>query len=106
MHPSTYRPRVLLGGGLLLTLLLCCAPAGRGQEAVKGTAVIVPVGGSKQIQMSTKKRISLVENKSGKQNVVDIKTVLDDPTTINLIGQQPDVVTIELTDVDGKKETF
>jgi pilus assembly protein CpaC len=56
--------------------------------------------------MTTKKAIRQVENKSGKENVVSIRVLQGDPTTVLLIGQQPDLIQIELTDVDGKKETY
>src|SRR5437899_1225667 len=105
MHQSTCRPRVLLGGGVLLTLLLGFATGGQAQDA-KGTIIVVPIGGTKSLQMTTKKAIRTVDNKSGKENVVNIRTVQGDPTTVLLIGQQPDLIQIELTDVDGKRETY
>jgi pilus assembly protein CpaC len=98
-----FRP---LAGGVLAALLLCClAGPARAQDAMpRNSAIIVPLNGAMRLQMSTKKPISRVVNP--KENALNIRTVPGDPTTVLLIGQQPDVTTVELTDVDGKRETF
>jgi pilus assembly protein CpaC len=54
--------------------------------------------------MSNKQPISRVVNP--KENAVALRTVAGDPTTVLVIGQQPDVTRIELTDVNGRTETY
>jgi pilus assembly protein CpaC len=104
MHRTTCRFRSLAGGALLA--LLACAVAGlRSQDTLpRSAAVIVPLNGTIRLQMSNKKPISKVVNP--KENAVAIRTVQGDPTTVLLIGQQPDVTRIELTDIDGRTETY
>ncbi len=105
MHRSMRRP--LLTGGMIVALLVATWPGTlRSQElapAPKPSALIVPINGTVKLQMSTKKAIRTVTNP--KENAVNIRTVVGDPTTILVIGQQPDVTRIELMDVDGARET-
>src|SRR6516165_8167601 len=84
MHRNLFRPRWLWAGALL--------------------ALFVPINGTVRLQMSTKKPIRQVTNP--KDSAVNIRTVVGDPTTVLVIGQQPDVTRIELEDVDGKKEVY
>jgi pilus assembly protein CpaC len=104
MHRTLCRFRSLAGGALLA--MLACAVAGlRSQDALPRTAaVIVPLNGTIRLQMSNKQPISKVVNP--KENAVAIRTIPGDPTTVLLIGQQPDVTRIELTDVNGRTETY
>ncbi len=104
MHRTTCRFRSLAAGALLV-LLGCGLAATRSQDALPRTsAVIVPLNGTVRLQMSTKTPISRVVNP--KENAVNIRTVAGDPTTVLLIGQVPDVTRIELTDVNGRTETY
>lgn len=69
------------------------------------SAVIVPInGGPMRLQMSRKQKIKTVINP--KESAVSIRTVAGDPTTVLVIGQQPDVTHIQLEDTDGNKETY
>jgi pilus assembly protein CpaC len=68
------------------------------------SALIVPINGTIKLQMSKKQKIRTVTNP--KENAINIRTVVGDPTTILVIGQQPDVTRIELEDTDGNKETY
>jgi pilus assembly protein CpaC len=70
----------------------------------KPSALIVPINGTVKLQMSKKQTIRQVTNP--KDNAVNIRTVIGDPTTILIIGQQPDVTRIELEDTDGNKESY
>jgi len=90
--------------GTLIAVLVSGLPRSQAQDASRGSAVIVPIGGTVRLQMKTKKAIKTVINP--KDNVINIRTVAGDPTTILITGQQPDVTTIELTDVDNVKETY
>ncbi len=66
--------------------------------------MIVPINGTVKLQMSKKQKIRTVTNP--KENAINIRTVVGDPTTILIIGQQPDVTRLELEDTDGNKESY
>ena len=102
MHPTIGRTRSLLWGTLLL--LLMSGLAGYSQAQPPPPTILVPLGGTKDVQMTTKKAIKTAEAK--REGVVTIRPVLGDPTTIRLIGQAAETTTLELTDEDGKKETY
>jgi pilus assembly protein CpaC len=78
--------------------------AGPGLAQPPQPTILVPLGGAKDVQMTTKKAIKTADAK--REGVVSIRPVLGDPTTIRLIGQAADTTTLELTDEDGKKETY
>jgi len=105
MHRTNPKLRTLVWG-TLLALLVGGLPNSQAQEpaAGRGSALIVPIGGTVRLQMKSKKPIKTVVNP--KENVVNIRTVVGDPTTILITGQTPDVTTIELTDIDDRKETY
>jgi pilus assembly protein CpaC len=91
--------------GVLLALLACGVTGARAQDAVpRSSAVLVPLNGTVRLQMSNKAPIARVVNP--KENAVALRTVPGDPTTVLVIGQQPDVTRIELTDVNGRTETY
>jgi len=79
-------------------------PAPGQEPAPHASALIVPINGTIKLQMSKKQKIRTVNNP--KDNAINIRTVVGDPTTILIIGQQPDVTRIELEDSDGNKETY
>jgi pilus assembly protein CpaC len=91
------------GGTIVLLLAVCWGAAARAQEQ-RPSALIVPINGTVKLQMSTKKPIRTVTNPN--ENAVNIRTVVGDPTTVLVIGQQPDVTRIELRDADGNTETY
>jgi pilus assembly protein CpaC len=108
---------VLCWAGLPITFLLfvglALAPA---QEPIpaqptpaqptpaQANALIVPINGTVKLQMSKKQKIRTVTNP--KENAVSLRTLAGDPTTILVIGQQPDVTRIELEDTEGNKEVY
>ncbi len=103
MHRTTCLSRTLLWGTLLA--LLVSGPArSLAQDGLHPSAVIVGIGTTVRLQMKSKKPIKTVNNP--KDNVISIRTVAGDPTTILITGQTPDVTNIELTDVDDRKETY
>ena len=105
MRRSTRSLRFPLGGMLLALLVTAVAPAGFAQDVKTfSKAVIVPVNGAVVLQMSTKKPISRAV--TSKEGVVRLITVPGDPTTIRLIGLVADLARLELTDEDGKKESY
>jgi pilus assembly protein CpaC len=93
-----------LAGGILAALLVALPHGSRAQDLPRGAAVLVPLNGTLRLQMSTKRPISRVVNP--KENALTIRTIVGDPTTVLLVGQQPDVTQVEVTDVDGRKETY
>ncbi len=90
--------------GTLLALVVSGLAPVQGQQPGTGNALIVPIGGTVRLQMKSKKPIKTVINP--KDNVINIRTVVGDPTTVLITGQQPDVTQIELVDVDDAKETY
>jgi pilus assembly protein CpaC len=105
MHRTKSLRRALLGGLVLALLAGGLTSVSQAQDAGKlGSVVIVPLNGTNRLQMVSKKPIRNVN--VPKEGVVMVRTIAGDPTTILLIGQAPDVVRIELTDEDGKKETY
>ncbi len=65
--------------------------------------LIVPLGSTVKLQMSKKQKIKTVTNP--KENIISIRTLAGDPTTVLLTGQQDGVTHVELEDTDGNKET-
>ena len=96
-------PRLWLRIALVLLTRPALAPA---QEPTppSANALIVPINGTVKLQMSKKQKIKTVTNP--KENAIALRTLAGDPTTILVIGQQPDVTRIELEDVDGNKEVY
>lgn len=106
MHRNHNR-NALPWGGLFLALfaLAWVGIFALAQEpSAQPNALIVPVNDTVKLQMSKKQKIKTVINP--KENAVTIRTVVGDPTTILITGQQPEVTHIELEDTDGNKELF
>ena len=106
MHHTHFRPRNLLMGGLLLALFLVGRPDALTAQipGTSGSALIVPIGGTVPLHMTTKKAISLVKNT--KEEVLGIKTVPGDPSVVLLTGTTAGLTHVDLTDVDGKVEGY
>ena len=105
MHRTICRTRTLLGAALVALLAGLAGLPARAQVAgAPGSALIVPINGTVRLQMASKKPITKVENP--KDQVLSIRSVVGDPTTVLVTGQTPDVTTIKLTDVDGREETY
>jgi pilus assembly protein CpaC len=66
--------------------------------------IIVPIGGTVKLQMTTGKPIKTAT--VNVPDVVGIRTVLGDPSTLLLTGQQAGIAVLDLEDVDGKKEKY
>lgn len=105
MHRTISFWRFCVWGSLLALLGSGLAQAQIQQDiGGRSSALIVPIGGTVRLQMKTKKPIKTVTNP--KDNTINIRTVVGDPTTVLITGQQPDVTQIELIDIDDKKETY
>ena len=106
MHRTLCRPRNLLLGGLLIALLVSGRPDSLNAQipGTSGSSLIVPIGGTVPLQMSTKKAISLVKN--SKEDVLGVKTVPGDPKRVNLVGLAAGLSHVELTDEDNKVDSY
>jgi pilus assembly protein CpaC len=104
MHRTICPTRSLLAALLLALLAGSWPAAGRAQEARPAGRLIVPLNGTIRLQMTTRRPIRTVT--TPKENVVNIRPVPGDPTTVLIVGQQPDVTRIEMVDVNGRRETF
>jgi pilus assembly protein CpaC len=106
MHRTLCRPRNLLLGGLLIALLVSGRPESLNAQipGTSGSSLTVPIGSSVPLQMTTKKAISLVKNT--REEVLGVKTVQGDPKRVILIGKTAGVSHVELTDEDGKVESY
>jgi pilus assembly protein CpaC len=106
MH-RIFRRKSLPWEGLILALMGIIG-SGLGTQAQEPTPqlcpVIVPTNGTVRLQMSKKQKIKTVTNP--KENVVSLRTLDGDPTTILITGQTDDVTRIELEDTEGNKELF
>lgn len=102
MHPTFARTRSLFRGTLLLLVMSGFAAYCQAQPATP--TILVPLGGTKDVQMTTKKAITKAEAK--REGVIAIRPVLGDPTTIRLLGQAAESTALELTDADGKMESY
>ena len=67
-------------------------------------AVTVTIGGQVRFQMRTKKRIKEAFNEN--ERVVRVLADATDPSTLILIGQAAGTSRLELTDIDGAKESY
>ncbi len=102
MHRSNGRIRSLLWGTLLALTL--SGLAGYSQAQPLSTTVLVPLGGTKDLQMTTKKPIAKAEAK--RDGVISIRPIQGNPTTVRLLGQAAESTDLILTDADGKVETY
>ena len=93
-------------GSMVIALIVLTWPAlAPAQEpSPQPSALIVAINGTVKLQMSKKQKIKQVTNP--KENAIALRTLANDPTTILVIGQQPDVTRIELEDTDGNKEVY
>lgn len=67
-------------------------------------AVTVTIGGQVRFQMKSKKRIKEAFNEN--ERVVRVLADATDPTTLILMGQAAGTSRLELTDIDGAKESY
>jgi pilus assembly protein CpaC len=92
----------LLAGLLLASLPQTAARAQAPPATPSASALIVPINGTVQIQMSTKKRIANILN--SRDSVARTQPVIGDPTKILVTGLEAGVTHITLTDEDKKVE--
>jgi pilus assembly protein CpaC len=101
--------RFALGGVALLSLIACSSSFGQDKQPPtakvdRSGAIIVPLQGSVRLQMKNKKFIRSVF--FDRENVVQVLPDATKPDTVIVFGRGVGTVTLELTDVDGGKESF
>ena len=101
MHHTIGKTRSLLWGTVLAVAMTGLAGYCQAQPMA---TILVPLGGTKDVQMTTKKPIKQAVAK--RDGVISIRPVLGDPTTIRLIGEAAESTALELTDADNKVETY
>jgi len=74
-----------------------------GVVTARGTALIVPIGVSKTLQMKEKKPIQTAINE--KDNVASVRA-MDDPTTVLVVGKEAGTTHIKLVARDKTEETY
>jgi pilus assembly protein CpaC len=97
----------VLTGGLLLALAVSGFTAGSHAQGpptgTSGTALIVPINGTVRLKMKSGKPIKTVTVPV--PDIIQVRTMVGDPTMVLVTGVNPNVTRIELEDVDGNKET-
>jgi Flp pilus assembly secretin CpaC len=112
MHPKKFARVWAVAGLLAVGLMGLSGGVAAAQEkkdppmAVPGPsgAVTVNIGGQVRIQMKSKKRIKEAFNEN--ERVVRVLADATDPTTLILMGQAAGTSRLELTDIDGAKESY
>src|SRR6266851_5050365 len=113
MHPNNRGPGLRIGIVVLLGLLMIGGAAALAQEPAppprpdprggRNPALLIPIGGSQQLYMSTKKQISSVFL-TGEGVVRVAPGATNDHVVIS--GVSAGAVGLKLTDVDGKEEWY
>jgi pilus assembly protein CpaC len=108
MHRKKGEPRGLVWK-LILGLVLGCAASGEGtaQEAMppaKVQAVVVPINGTKPLQVSTKQPLKDVINQD--PNVARVSAMTDDPSRVLITGLKAGTTRVTLIDMRGAREAY
>jgi hypothetical protein len=73
-----------------------------GDLGPRSRPLVVPLGGTARLQLQSRLPIKIIV--PSRENVLKVDRVPGDPTTVRLTGRQAGVLTVELTDFDGRKE--
>jgi pilus assembly protein CpaC len=71
---------------------------------VRPATLIVPIGGTRPLQMKGRKIITRAENVN--ERVLEVRSVRDQPDTLLLLGKDAGTTRLTLTAQDGSTETF
>ena len=71
---------------------------------VRPSAIIVPIGGTRPLEMKGRKIITRAENVN--ERVLEVRSVRDRPETLLLLGKDAGTSRLTLTAQDGSTETF
>jgi pilus assembly protein CpaC len=66
--------------------------------------LVVPINGTKRVQIYTKRPIKKVDNP--KEQVARVQPIANEVTEVMVVGLEPGITRITLTDIDGKEESF
>jgi pilus assembly protein CpaC len=77
------------------------APSDTGTRPV---TIIVPIGGTRQLQLKSKQPITQAENLNEK--VLEVRTIRDMPEAVLLLGKDAGTTRLTLKGLDGTTETF
>lgn len=99
---------------LLLSLMLgepaatvvCAADNGAASPPSQGSPlnITVPIGGTKRLQLRSKKAI--VQAVNPKEGILLVSAMPGDPTSVMLTGREPGITTVTLTGEDKVPETY
>jgi pilus assembly protein CpaC len=106
MHQTNAVPRrgiwaVLLG---VLVCGLALPNLAAAQDGPPPPTLIVPINGTKKLQMTAKQLITTVQNQD--PNVARVSPIQDDPTSVLVTGLMAGTTRVVLTDKDKKNEAF
>ena len=106
MHPTKEGARrglwpVLLGALVCGVVLPNLAAA---QEGPPPPTLVVPINGTKKLQMTAKQLIVRVENQD--PNIARVSPIQDDPASVLVTGLMAGTTRVVLTDKDKKSEAF
>ncbi|NDH09863.1 MAG: hypothetical protein EBY16_09735, partial [Gammaproteobacteria bacterium] len=90
---------------MAMLIMACMAASLMGQDApplVKAPDYVIPIDFTIKIQMRSKKQIKLARTFDNK--ILEVKDVLNDPTSIDIKGLAEGVATLELTSIAGEIE--
>jgi pilus assembly protein CpaC len=79
------------------------APGAARPAAPRGNTIIIPVNGTQQLQMTTRRRIATVLNQ--KDTVARITPKPNDPTAVLITGLEPGITRVTLTDENNTQES-
>jgi pilus assembly protein CpaC len=105
--------RLLLAGGLSALLAVGSASAQErvqpptpapGDAGVRPNVIIVPIGGTRPLQMKGKKIITRADNIN--ERVLEVRSVRDQPDTLLLLGKDAGTTRLTLIAQDGTTEVF
>lgn len=72
--------------------------------AMRGNMLIVPIGASRRLQMSTRQPIETVVNE--RENVASVAPVPNDPTSVTVTGREAGLTHLTLTGADKSVERY
>jgi Flp pilus assembly secretin CpaC len=87
---------------MAMMIMVCSVASLMGQPLVKGPDFSIPVDFTIKIQMKSKKSIKLARTFDNK--ILEVKDVLNDPTSVYLKGLAEGVATLELISKDDERE--
>jgi pilus assembly protein CpaC len=101
-HPSYFWKLVL--GLVLGGLISGRGPAQEVAMAPKATTLVVPINGTKVIQMSSRQNLKTVTNQD--PNIARVAAVPEDPTRVQITGLRAGVTRLTLVDIHNAQDSY